>query len=98
MSNIHNSDWSSFEELWNDIVKFISEHPKHRLFPADCPPKFGWMVFIPGVEDDQFKQWTIHINDMKTDTLPNSIKRALKTARGRINMCNKLTKNRISKR
>lgn len=54
------TDWDSFEELWEDVKEFIKTHPDHSIICADDPAhgRYGWVAFVPGQGEDE-REWTI---------------------------------------
>lgn len=70
------TDWEDIHELWGDMKKFASEHPRHVFIPADDPgfnhdpvrvPRLGWMAYLKvGLGgDEQAKEWTITLSNVK---------------------------------
>lgn len=103
MSSIHDkldTDWDSFQELWDDVTKFMAEHPTHEIIPADDPNKgrYGWVAFIGGiyVEDEQLKEWTIPASIIRKEAA--NITKDLFTSEGRLNMCRAFLRPRESQK
>jgi hypothetical protein len=93
------TDFNSFRELWEDLRKFAKEHPDHKIIWADDPgfhhtpqriPRIGVSAFLTNSEDEQAKEWTIPVSNMKTDEFPDVLRRAFQTARGRNNLIDSL--------
>jgi hypothetical protein len=79
------TDWDSFEELWEDVQEFMKTHPNHIILCADDPihGRYGWIAYIPGgVEDEQEMEWTIPILCIKD----SATKTALTTSDGKLEM------------
>jgi hypothetical protein len=87
------TDWDSFQELWEDVTKFMKEHPNHEIITADNPraERCGWVAYlinygIGPLEDEQMKEWTIPLHLIK----PSEVTKDMFTNEGRLNMCRAL--------
>jgi hypothetical protein len=67
------TDFENMSELTADMENFAKDNPAHVFIPADDPgynrkpprvPRCGWSAFIPDVEDEQPKMWTITLENL----------------------------------
>jgi hypothetical protein len=76
------------------MENFAKDNPMHVFIPADDPgydqkplrvPRCGWSAFIPGVENEQSKMWTItlenFVNSKDNSSFTLKIQKILSTRR-----------------
>lgn len=79
------TDWDSFQELWEDVKEFMKKHPDHIILCADDPvhSRYGWVAYIPGgVEEEQEKEWTIPLSCIQD----SATKQLLTTSESKLEM------------
>lgn len=70
MSEPEERKFTDFIELWDDLTKFVKEHPEHQVLCSDAPPCLGWTAFRMDPDNEQAVIWKIELSDVR-----DSIKR-----------------------
>ncbi len=66
------TDWGDIHDLLDDMMRFVNEHPDHKVICADdpgcnhTPPRVGRLGWVAYLEqpDEQVKMWTITVGNV----------------------------------